>query len=49
MLLKAMAGAVVRGNFSVIPAFFATGKRSASVDSERRALLEALSAEVSPR
>jgi hypothetical protein len=48
MLLRAMAGAMFRGNFSVVPAFFAAGKRGAGVDRdrrERRALLEALPVE----
>jgi menaquinone-9 beta-reductase len=44
-LLKWMAGAIVRGDFSVVPAFFAAGKRGANARRarrERQALLDAL-------
>ena len=35
-LLKLMGGALLRGNFSVLPAFFAAGKRGATVEKERK-------------
>jgi flavin-dependent dehydrogenase len=44
MLLKAMAGAMLRGNFSVVPAFFAAGKRGARAERARRERLELLAA-----
>jgi flavin-dependent dehydrogenase len=46
-LLKAMGGAMLRGNFAVVPAFFAAGKRGARAERarrERRELLDALPA-----
>ena len=43
-LLRGMAGAMLRGNFGVVPAFFAAGKRGAKAASARRERVELLAA-----
>lgn len=44
VLLRAVAGAVLRGNLAVVPAFFAAGKRGAKAARARRERLELLAA-----
>jgi flavin-dependent dehydrogenase len=43
-LLRAMAGAMLRGNFGVLPAFFAAGQRGAKAQRDRRERVELLQA-----
>ena len=43
-ILRAMAGAMLRGNFAVLPAFFAAGRRGAEAQRARRERIELLQA-----
>ena len=48
-VLRGMAGAMLRGNFAVLPAFFTAGKRGATAQRARRERLDLLEALPPPR